>query len=60
MSKSISTTSETRTSVVLDGHPLWAEAVEGVLKRVGVDVVAKTTSAHEALTLIQLAPRICS
>jgi DNA-binding NarL/FixJ family response regulator len=41
--------------VVLDAHPLWAEAVEGVLKRVDVEVVAKTTSAHDALTLIQLA-----
>jgi len=42
-----------RTGVVLDGHPLWAEAVEGVLKRVGVDIVGKATTGSEALALVQ-------
>jgi len=42
-----------RTAVVLDAHPLWAEAVEGVLRRVGVDVIGKATTGHEALLLVQ-------
>ena len=42
-----------RTAVVLDAHPLWAEAVEGVLRRVGVDVLGKATTAPEALSLIR-------
>jgi DNA-binding NarL/FixJ family response regulator len=46
-----------RIAVVLDAHPLWAEAVEGVLRRVGVDVVGKATAGHEALLLVrQLRP----
>jgi DNA-binding NarL/FixJ family response regulator len=45
--------SSTRTAVVLDRHPLWAEAVEGVLRRVGVDVVGKATSGSDALSLVQ-------
>ncbi|MBA2643461.1 MAG: response regulator transcription factor [Actinobacteria bacterium] len=43
----------TRTAVVLDKHPLWAEAVEGVMRRVGVDIVGKATSGVEALSLVQ-------
>jgi DNA-binding NarL/FixJ family response regulator len=42
-----------RTAVVLDAHPLWAEAVEGVLRRVGVDVIGKATTGHEALSLVR-------
>jgi DNA-binding NarL/FixJ family response regulator len=42
-----------RTAVVLDSHALWAEAVECVLSRVGVDVVGKTTTGAEALALVQ-------
>ena len=42
-----------RTAIVLDQHPLWAEAVESVLRRVGVDVLAKPTSGAEALSLVQ-------
>jgi DNA-binding NarL/FixJ family response regulator len=45
--------SSARTAVVLDRHPLWAEAVEGVLRRVGVDVVGKATSGSDALSLVQ-------
>jgi DNA-binding NarL/FixJ family response regulator len=41
-----------RTAVVLDRHPLWAEAVEGVVRRVGVEVVAKATTSDEALALV--------
>ena len=42
-----------RTAVVLDAQPLWAEAVEGVLRRVGVDVLGKATTGHEALSLVR-------
>ena len=42
-----------RTAVVLDAQPLWAEAVEGVLRRVGVDVSGKATTGHEALSLVR-------
>ncbi len=45
--------SNSRTAVVLDRHPLWAEAVEGVLRRVGVDIVGKATTGSEALALVQ-------
>jgi DNA-binding NarL/FixJ family response regulator len=44
---------ERRTCVVLDDHPLWLFAVEGILERVGIDVVGKTRSAEEALDLLQ-------
>jgi two-component system response regulator DevR len=40
-------------AVVLDPHPLWLDALEGVLARVGARVVAKTTSAREALAAIE-------
>jgi DNA-binding NarL/FixJ family response regulator len=41
-----------RTAVVLDPHPIWLEAVEAILARIGVDVVGKTTSVEEALELV--------
>lgn len=40
-------------AVVLDPHPLWLDALEVVLARVGATVVAKTTSAREALAAIE-------
>ena len=42
-----------RTAVVLDRHRLWAEAVECVLRRVGVDVVGMASSAADAGTLVE-------
>ena len=44
---------ENPTAVLLDRHPLWHEAVEHVLQRVGVSVVGKTSSPAEALSLIR-------
>jgi hypothetical protein len=32
-----------RTAVIYDAHPLWLEAVEGVLERLNVKVRGKTT-----------------
>ena len=42
-----------RSAVVVDRHPLWVEAVECVLLRVGVDVVGTTTSGADALALVE-------
>ncbi len=42
-----------RTAVLIDPHPLWLEAVEQVIGRAGVRVVGTTTSAEEALELIE-------
>lgn len=41
-------------AVIHDGHPLWLEAVEGVLKRLPVDVAGKTTSRSDALELVRM------
>jgi DNA-binding NarL/FixJ family response regulator len=41
-----------RTAVVLDEQPLWIEAMEHLLNRAGMRVVAKTTDASEALDLV--------
>jgi DNA-binding NarL/FixJ family response regulator len=42
-----------QTAVILDEHPLWLDAVEGVLHRIGIHVTGKTTSPGEALTLVE-------
>ena len=41
-----------RTAVVLDQHPIWLEAVQSILERIGVDVLGKTTDPDEVLDLI--------
>jgi DNA-binding NarL/FixJ family response regulator len=46
-------------AVVLDPHPIWLDAVEMVLARIGATVIAKTSSASEALAAIERAqPRL--
>jgi DNA-binding NarL/FixJ family response regulator len=47
------TLSEHRTAVLLDQHPLWLDAVEGVLHRIGVEVKGKATSPQHALALVE-------
>jgi DNA-binding NarL/FixJ family response regulator len=42
-----------KTAVILDRHPLWLDALERLLDRVGVTVVGATTSPAEALDLIE-------
>jgi DNA-binding NarL/FixJ family response regulator len=42
-----------QTAVLLDEHPLWLDAVETVLHRLGVQVVGKTTSPKEALAIVE-------
>jgi DNA-binding NarL/FixJ family response regulator len=44
--------SSERTAVVLDEQPLWLEAMEQLLGRVGVSIVGKTTDPMEALELV--------
>jgi DNA-binding NarL/FixJ family response regulator len=41
-----------RQALLLDHHPLWLDAVEGVLRGVGVAVVAKTSDPESALALL--------
>ncbi len=41
-----------RTAVLLDRHPLWLDAVEAVLDRIGVGVVGKATGPEAALELV--------
>jgi DNA-binding NarL/FixJ family response regulator len=44
---------------VLDPHPIWLDAVEMVLARIGATVIVKTSSATEALATIERAqPRL--
>jgi DNA-binding NarL/FixJ family response regulator len=46
-------------AVLLDPHPIWLDAVEIVLMRVGVGVAAKTTSGSEAVRLVgELEPQL--
>ena len=42
-----------QTGIICDPHPMWLDAVELVLHRTGVEVVAKTTSSSEALVLAE-------
>ena len=46
-------TEERHTAVLLDQHPLWLDAVEQVLARIGVEVVGKATRASRALELVE-------
>ena len=45
-------TSLRRTAVVLDQHPIWLEAVQSILERIGVEVLGTTTDVDEILELI--------
>ena len=40
-------------AVLLDPHPIWLDAIELVLDRVGVDVVGKTSSGSHALRMVE-------
>ena len=42
-----------QSGVICDAHPMWLDAVEQVLRRIGIDVVGKTTSTSEALSLVE-------
>jgi DNA-binding NarL/FixJ family response regulator len=49
----MSTTAGPLEAVLLDPHPIWLDAVELVLDRVGVTVVGKTSSGSEAIQLVE-------
>jgi NarL family two-component system response regulator LiaR len=40
-------------AVLLDPHPIWLDAIELVLDRVGVSVVGKTSSGTEAVRMVE-------
>lgn len=42
-----------RTAVILDDHPLWLDAVQSVLERADVGVVARATNREDAFALIE-------
>ena len=42
-----------RTAVLLDGHPLWLEAVEAILRGIDTHVVGKATDVERALSLLE-------
>jgi DNA-binding NarL/FixJ family response regulator len=44
-----------RTAVLLDQYPLWLEAVEPVLTKLGIGVAGKATTPQRALALIEQA-----
>jgi DNA-binding NarL/FixJ family response regulator len=41
------------TAVIFDRHPLWLDAVEPIVNRLGIELVGKTTSPSQALQLVQ-------
>jgi DNA-binding NarL/FixJ family response regulator len=41
-----------RQALLLDQHPIWLDAVEKVLRRVGIEVVGKAVAADEVLPLL--------
>ena len=42
-----------RTAVLLDPHPLWLDAIAGVLATVGVEVAGRETTPEHALALLE-------
>ena len=41
-----------RTAVVLDPHPIWLEAIKGILARIGVEVLGTAQHTADALELV--------
>src|SRR4051794_21246838 len=41
-----------RTAVIVDGHPLWLDALERLLERLHLQVVGRATAARDAEHLI--------
>jgi DNA-binding NarL/FixJ family response regulator len=55
----IDTRTDSLDAVVLDPHPIWLDAVEVVLERIGARVVLKSSSTREVLAMIERAqPRL--
>jgi DNA-binding NarL/FixJ family response regulator len=49
----VNPTATRRTAVLLDPHPLWLDALEQVLRNVGVETVARLTSPRETLAVLE-------
>jgi DNA-binding NarL/FixJ family response regulator len=49
----MTSTLDGRTAILVDQHPLWLETVEQVVRRAGVEVLGKITSATAALEQIE-------
>jgi DNA-binding NarL/FixJ family response regulator len=47
------TLGERRSAIILDSQPLWRDAFEGVMRDIGVDVVAKTMNVDEAMACLE-------
>jgi DNA-binding NarL/FixJ family response regulator len=45
--------SKEQSGVICDSYPMWLDAVEQVLGRIAIRVVGKTTSASEALSMVE-------
>jgi DNA-binding NarL/FixJ family response regulator len=41
-----------RSALLVDPHPLWLDAVEHLFERIGIRVVARTTSLADGLELL--------
>src|SRR4051812_48183216 len=41
-----------RSAVILDSHPLWLDALDGLLANIGIVVVGRATDGDEAVALI--------
>jgi DNA-binding NarL/FixJ family response regulator len=50
-----SVSSAARTAVLFDPYPMWLEAVERVLEKIGVSVVGKTTDPDAVVELVERA-----
>ncbi len=42
-----------RSAVILDKHPLWLDAMDKLLERVGIEVVGRATEGGEAVALVE-------
>jgi two-component system, NarL family, response regulator DevR len=49
----MSSSAEPLRAVLLDPYPIWLDAIELVLDKVDIDVVGKTTSGSEAISLVE-------
>src|SRR5947199_895485 len=41
-----------RSAVILDSHPLWLDALDGLLANIGIVVVGRATDGDDAVALI--------
>ncbi len=49
ISAPMKSTSDKRTAMLVDGYPMWLDAIEAVAERAGIHVISKLTSSRAAL-----------